>query len=131
MNSHGTGTMDVGVNCPVDSDGDFYPDSDGCKEVLDYPFHLTGHKMELWELDHWRPMDDKVGTMYFPSLVAPANRSACDVYGCDGTSIGSYRIKTTSSTGAVSARAAVRVLSATFHDEGQCCDPLEDPTCDD
>ena len=130
VNSHGTGTIDVGVNCPVDNDGDHYPDSDDCKKVLGYLLYLTGHKMELWELDHWRPLDDKIGTICFPALIAPANTSACDAYGCDRTSIGSYRSKS-SGTSAVSAKAAVRVLSATFLDEGQCCDPIDDPTCDD
>lgn len=76
-------------------------------------------------------MDDKIGTMYFPTLIAPANRSACDVSGCSGTSIGSYKSKNSNSTGAVSASAAIKILSASFHDEGQCCDPLDDPTCDD
>ena len=130
VNSHGTGSIDFGVYCPVDCDGDHYPDSGGCQEVLDYARYVTGHKMELWELDHWRPLGDKTGAMYFPAIVAPANPSACDACGCDGTSIGSYRSKS-SGTSAVSAKAAVRVLSATFLDEGLCCEPIEDPTCDD
>ena len=130
QNSHGSGVLSLTVACPVDTDGDYYPDEGGCTDALDHGFSLSGHRMELWELDHWRYWDDYVGTMYFPKLSASGSGTNCDVYGCDGGSTGSFRSKR-GGTSAVSASAAVRVTGALFEDEyGLCCDPLEDSTCD-
>ena len=86
--------------------------------------------MELWELDHWRYWDDYVGTMYSPKPSASGSGTNCDVYGYDGSIIGSFRSKL-GGTSAVSASAAVHVTGALFEDDyGLCCDPLEDSTCD-
>ena len=130
VNTHGSGILSLTVSCPVDADGDHYPDEGGCEDALDHGFDLLGHRMELWELDHWRPWDDHVGTMYSPTLSASGNGTNCDTNGCDAGPVGSYRSKL-SGTSAVLAKAAVRVTAAWFSDEvGLCCDPLEDPTCD-
>lgn len=86
--------------------------------------------MEMWELDHWRPLDDKVGTIYFPTLTASGSGTNRDILGCDGGSVGSFRSKK-SGTNIVSATAAVRVTGAvSVDDDGLCCDPLDDPTCE-
>ena len=128
-NTHGSGRLNLAVPCPADTDGDYIPDEGGCKDVLDYTFSLSGHRMELWELDHWRPWDDKVGTIYFPTLTASGSGTNCDIYGCDGGTVGSFRSKN-SGTNIVCATAAVRVTGAVFvNDKVLCCDPLEDPTC--
>lgn len=130
QNTHGSGVLSLTVSCPVDTDGDYYPNEGGCTDALDNGFTLRGHRMELWELDHWRPWDDHIGTMHFPTLTASGSGTNCDVYGCDGGTTGSFRSKLRG-TSAVSASAAVRVSGALFEDEyGLCCDPLEDPTCD-
>lgn len=129
-NTHGQGRVNLVVSCPADTDGDYIADSGGCEDALDDGFTLTGHRMEMWELDHLRPLDDKVGTLKFPTLKAPKSGTDCDIYGCDGGKVGTFRSKK-SGTAIVSATAAVRVTGARFVDDnGWCCDPLEDPTCD-
>ena len=92
---------------------------------------LSGHKMEMWELDHFRSWDDKVGWNRFPTLTAPTSGTNCDIYGYDGGGWGSYRSKS-SGTANISTRAALRVVGAEFVAEnGVCCDPLENPSCVD
>ncbi len=129
VNSHGVGAKTVGVNCPVDNDGDFYPDSGGCLDALRTAFSLSGHEMEFWELDHRRSWDDEIGSISFPNLSAPTDDTNCDAHGCDGDDIGSYRAKS-SGTSSVSASAAIQVTGATFIDkDGVCCD-LMDEECE-
>ncbi len=125
-NKHGHGQLSRTVSCPWDSNGDYIVDEGGCKDAVRYGFYLTGHKMEMWDLDHWRPLDDKVGTDYCPTLYASGSSTNSDIYGCDAGSVGSFRGKQYG-TPYVSASAAVGVPGATFINEnGVCCDPLED-----
>ena len=91
--------------------------------------YLTNHRMEMWEPDHWRPLDDKIGTICFPTLNTSSAGTSCDIYGCEVGRVGSFRAKE-SGTSIVSATAAGRVTGAAFMDQyGRCCDPLEDE-CD-
>ena len=130
VNTHGYGILNLTVSCLVDAGGDYYPDEGGCEEALDHGFELRGHRMELWKLDHWRPWDDHVGTIYFRTLSASGSGTNCDNYGCDAGPVGSSR-KKLGGTSAVAAKAAVGATAAWFSDEfGLCCDPLENPTCD-
>lgn len=43
VNTHGTGSIGVSVTCPVDTDGDFYPDSGGCLDILRRNIPISGH----------------------------------------------------------------------------------------
>ena len=52
-------------------------------------------------------------------------------YGCGPSSDGTYKNPKSKTTDAVSAKAAIKMTSATFDDfAGNCCDPLSDPECD-
>ncbi|MCY4598110.1 MAG: hypothetical protein OXC19_25340 [Bryobacterales bacterium] len=126
---HGVGAMRAGVNCPVDNEGDFYPDEGGCLEALNRTFHLSGHKMALWELDHWRPWDDEIGTISFPILASPTDDTTCDVHSCEGDRIGSYRPRSSGIRG-VSASADVQVTGAAFIDKYGVCSGLTAEECD-
>ena len=98
-------------------------------DVLAYGFSLSGHRMDLIELDGNRLDDDDVGTLKFPTLTAPTSGTNCDVYDCSGaSSTGTFVSKRTGSTSRASAKAAIRITGARFKNEN-CCDPLEDPTC--
>lgn len=46
VNSHGVGAKTVGLNCPVDSTGDFYLDPGGSMDALRTAFSLSGHEMD-------------------------------------------------------------------------------------
>lgn len=129
-NTQGQGHVNFVVSRPIDTNGDPIADSGGCEDALNHGFTLAGHRMEMWELDHRRPFDDKVGTLRFPPLTAPTGGTNCHIYGCDGGRVGSFRSKKSGTT-IVSATAAVRVTEARFVDyNGSCSDALEDPTCD-
>lgn len=129
-NTHGQGHVNFVVSRPTDTNGDRIADSGGCEDALNHGFTLAGHRMEMWELSHWRPFDDKLGTLRFPTLTAPTGGTSCDIYGCDGGRVGSFRSKRSGAT-IVSATAAVRVTEARFADDnGSYCISLEDPTCD-
>lgn len=92
--------------------------------------YLTNHRLEMWKLDHWRPLDDKIGTIFFPTLNTSGTGTNCNIYGCDKGRVRSFRAKK-SGTSVVSATAAVRGTGAVLADDnGWCCDPLEDPLCD-
>ena len=128
INTHGSGQLNMVVSSPVDDDGDYYPDSGGCQDVLNYGFTLSGHRMDLIELDGNRWDDDDLGTLEFPTLTAPTSGTNCDIYDCDGGGTGSFRSKDSGSTYKASAKAAIRITGARFVNEN-CCDPLEDPSC--
>lgn len=98
---------------------------------MDYGFSISGHRMDLCELDGSRPDDDEVGTLKFPRLEASASGVQSDIYGCSGSSRdGSFRGKKSGSTTKVSAQAAIRTTGAEFVDPyNDCCDPLQDPGC--
>lgn len=129
---HGGGSLEIIVSCPTDSDGDYYPDSGGCLEVVANGISVGGQIMDLWELDH-NVGDDFVGRLRFPTLKASINTDDCDTSACSGGSDGTYKDKyPNSSISSVSAQAAIRVTSASFDDfAGNCCDPLSDPGCQD
>ena len=74
-------------------DGAYIVDEGDCKDALDFRFYLTKHRMEIWELDHWRPLDDKVGTIFFPTLNASSAGTSCDIYGFDEGRVWSFRAK--------------------------------------
>ncbi|MXY68380.1 MAG: hypothetical protein F4Y47_07450 [Acidobacteriia bacterium] len=123
-NTHGQGHINFVVSYSTDTSRDHIADSGGCDGAL------TGHRMKMCELDHWRPFEDKVGTLRFPTLTAPTGGTNCDIYGCDGGRVGSFRSKKSGTT-IVSNTAAVRMTRARFVDDnGSCRDPLEDLTCD-
>lgn len=129
-NTHGQGHVNFVVSRPTDTNRDLIADSGGYEGALNHRFTLAGHRMEMWELDHWRPLDDKVGTLRFPTLTAPTGGINCDIYGCGGGRLGSLRSKKSDTT-IVSATASVRATEARLVEyNGSCSDPLEDPTCD-
>ena len=135
-NSHGGGFVSVGVSCPVDTDGDNYVDEGGCLDLVSQGFGISGHRMELYELDGWivhNPIfndDDHVTTLRFPKLTATVSSTQCDVQECSAGSTGTYRSSTTSSSRTASARAAVRIMRARFTDEyNDCCDASDSETC--
>ena len=136
-NDHSGGEVGIAVSCPVDDDGDFYPDSGGCEDLLTIGFDLRGHDMELYELDGWWKFrriglhdDDYVGTLYFPTLDRALSGVRCDLYGCTGGRTGRWRDPKSNSTSKVDAEAALRIRSARFIDPTeQCCDPLNAPGC--
>lgn len=131
INQHGTVRLNYGVDCPVDTDGDFFPDSGGCKGVFGSTFYRDGHYMDLYELDGIRWDDEEIGRLRFPRLTAPTSGTNCDVYGCDPANYrGSFRSKNSASIRTVSAKAAIYIAGAQFTDRNnQCCDELEDPEC--
>ena len=130
-NVHGFGKVGIGVFCPVDTDGDHYADSGGCRDLLATGFHISGHKTDLWELDHRRSWDDLVGVLRSPKLSASIRTSDRTVYGCVAGTDGTYRRKKSgNSREAVSAKAAIRTTSARLEGvSGDCCDQLRDPGC--
>lgn len=136
VNTHGTGSIGVSVTCPVDTDGDFYPDSGGCLDVLRRNIPIGGHRMTLYELDgRWifAPLlndDDLVTTLRYPTLYAPVSGILCDAEWCGSGDIGSYKSSTSVTSQTAKARAAVQIVSAQLEDNGVCCDPLNDNTCD-
>ena len=129
-NVHGNGAISVVVSCPTDTNGDYYADSGGCRDLLATGFSVSGHAMELWELDHG-VVDDQIGWLTFPTLAATVDSSDCTVYSCSGGSDGTYRSKISyNSISTVSANAAIQIRSAEFSDAfGNCCDPLSNPGC--
>ena len=128
-NIHGSGSLNLGVSCPVDTDGDFHADRGGCQDVLDIGFRISGHRMTLYEMDHGLG-DDKVGTLKFPTLHASVSGLDCSLYECGKGRDGTYRSKSSGSIRSVSAKAAIQITSAVFENAfGSCCDPLSDPGC--
>ena len=92
--------------------------------------------MDLYELDGWLGLrilndDDKVGTLFFPTLDAYTTDVTCYLYSCTKSSReGPFKTKKSGSTTSVSASAAIQITGATYIDElGQCCDPLTNPGC--
>jgi hypothetical protein len=107
-NHHGGGGFRLSASCPYDSDGDGYNESGGCKEALAGGFGVSGHRMELYELDPWAP-DAHVETLRFPTLRISAATVDCDdVDYCGATGTGELQSPTSSS----SSRLAVPAASA-------------------
>ena len=131
-NGHGSGVIGLNVSCPVDTDGDFHPDSGGCLDLLRRDIPVSGHRMKIYELDGWPLLfndDDWVSTLRFPTLYAPVSGISCDTEWCGGGRTGSFRSSTLGSSRVVSASAAVEITSASFVNNGGCCDPVNDNTC--
>ena len=130
VNAHGGGRTDIVVSCPNDTNGDYYPDEGGCEDALDSGFSISGHRMDLYELDGSRLDDEAVGTLQFPTLSASTTGIQCDIFGCTEGRDGTFRSKSSGSTTKVSAQAAIQITSARFVDAfNSCCDPLNDPGC--
>lgn len=132
-NQHGGGraTLDA-PSCPSDSDGDGVNDAGGCKEALSRGFTLSGHRMELYELDPWSP-DTHVETLRFPILEIAAQDIDCDDADyCGKSKVGKWRSPSNaSSSSKTSAKAAIQIIQAVFSDpDSDCpCDPQVDPGC--
>ena len=129
-NVHASGSVDLVVSCPTDTDGDFYADEGGCMDLRTTDFGNSGHQMDQYELDH-NIEDDFAGRLRSPTLDASVSSSHCNIYGYwagrDGTDRSKYP---NTSMAEVPAKAATRIVAATFDDAfGSCCDPLNDPEC--
>jgi uncharacterized protein (TIGR03437 family) len=76
VNVHGTKYVDVGVRCPVDTNGDGVLDQGGCKDLQGYSSGTNF--MSVYELD---PIccDQLVQTVYFPQVTV---QMTCDALGC-------------------------------------------------
>lgn len=128
MNLHGSGSVNLSVSCPYDSDGDYYNESGGCAEVLENGFNIAGHRMELYELDgkrigRWFSKDTKVGTLRFPMLRVSTSSDLCDVGGCSKSSIGTWSSSSrSSSTRKASAKAAIQLTQVFYSDPYSNCE---------
>ena len=127
-NHHGGGGFRLSASCPYDSDGDGYNESGGCKEALAGGFGVSGHRMELYELDPWAP-DAHVETLRFPTLRISAATVDCDdVDYCGATGTGELQSPTSSSSSRTSAKAVIAITRAVFSDPySQCCEPMLNP----
>lgn len=132
-NHHGSGSANLSVSCPYDSDGDYYSESGGCAEVLENGFDITGHSMDLYELDgkgrigRLFSKDTKVGTLKFPMLKVSTSSDLCDVGSCSESAVGGWSSSSTSkSTSKASAKAAIQVTQAIYSDPYSNCEDQEE-----
>jgi len=133
VNVHGAGTVIYRVACPEDTNGDLIADRGGCIQPSRHPFRVSGHRMELYELDgkgllRAISVDTHVETLRFPTLTVRASGVSCsDVDGCDAESVGTWNRPShpPSSSRKTDAKAAIRIQNLLFSDpDSLCCDPI-------
>lgn len=141
--THAGGYVDIAnVSCPVDSDGDNIYDSGGCVGALPRTFSVSGHRMELYELDGkgWVgrifSIDTHVETLRFPTLSVSSSSVNCNnAHGCEDINvIGTWTDPDSPSVSSrkTSSKAAVRINRMTFKDPySVCCSQitLSDRNC--
>lgn len=136
-NHHGDGSVYIDVPCPSDSDGDGYKESGGCQALFANGFSVSGHRMQLYELDgkgigRAFSTDTHVETLRFPNLTISAAQAGCnDADYCSGSRLGTWHGPYSSSSRKTSAKAAIRIVRARFRDDlsQDCCDPVVDSEC--
>lgn len=119
-NDHGSGVMWFDAACPSDTNGDGTFDTGGCKDAISGDFTVSGHRMELFELD---PLsrDTHVETLRFPDLQIAARDLVCDPDGCVRGVYGDWESPRTRSSPVTSAQVTVQIRAAFFVDPyGQC-----------
>ena len=113
------------ADCPEDTNDDDTFDLGGCKGAIPGDFTVSGHRMELFELDPVSP-DSHVETLYFPDLVIAAGDLICDPEGCTRWAYGDWESPKRRSSPVTSAQATIQIKSAFFIDPyGQCSSEWE------
>ncbi|HYO80528.1 MAG TPA: hypothetical protein VES20_03935 [Bryobacteraceae bacterium] len=118
LNVHGNRTVDIGVRCPTDTNGDRKADGGGCADAAIYRSGVNF--MSLYEMDPGTT-DDLIQTVYYPEAVMNLD---CNAWGCTGA-VSSWLepnfYDSPATPAIVYAQLAVRIDSAVFVDTSRAC----------